>query len=73
MKTILTLKYGSKYSSDDVNRIYTDTSGKYNYVCVTDNPEGLISNIYTIPIEGEPEGHWEKVKLFQYCFGKTLY
>lgn len=73
MKTILTLKYGDKYTSDDVNRIYTDTNGKYNYVCVTDNPEGLRSDIYTIPIDGEPEGHWEKVKLFQYHFGKTLY
>lgn len=73
MKTILTLKYGNKYTADDVNRIYTDTNGKYNYVCVTDNPEGLRSDIYTIPIDGEPEGHWEKVKLFQYHFGKTLY
>jgi len=73
MKTILTLKYGDKYTADDVNRIYLDTNGKYNYVCVTDNPEGLRSDIYTIPIDGEPEGHWEKVKLFQYRFGKTLY
>ena len=73
MKTILTLKYGDKYTADDVNRIYLNTKGKYNYVCVTDNPEGLRSDIYTIPIDGEPEGHWEKVKLFQYHFGKTLY
>jgi len=73
MKTILTLKYGDKYTSDDVNRIYLDTNGKYNYVCVTDNPEGLRSDIYTILIDGEPDGHWEKVKLFQYYFGKTLY
>lgn len=73
MKTILTLKYGDKYTSDDVNRIYLDTNGKYNYVCVTDNPEGLRSDIYTIPIKHEIDGHWEKVKLFQYHFGKTLY
>ena len=73
MKTILTLKYGDKYTADDVNRIYLNTNGKYNYVCVTDNPEGLRSDIYTIPIDGEPDGHWEKVKLFQYHFGKTLY
>lgn len=73
MKTILTLKYGDKYTADDVNRIYLDTNGKYNYVCVTDDPEGLRSDIYTIPIDHEIEGHWEKVKLFQYHFGKTLY
>ena len=73
MKTILTLKYGDKYTSDDVNKIYTDTDGKYNYVCVTDNPIGLHPNIYTISIDHEPDGHWEKIKLFQYNFGKTLY
>ena len=73
MKTILTLKYGVKYTAEDVNRIYNDTDGRYNYVCVTDKPEGLHPNIYTIPIDGEPEGHWEKIKLFQYHFGKTLY
>jgi hypothetical protein len=74
MKTILTLKYGDKYTADDVNKIYTDTDGKYNYVCVTDNPKGLRSDIYTIAIDGEPEGHWEKIKLFQYNdLGKILY
>jgi len=74
MKTILTLKYGDKYTSDDVNRIYLDTNGKYNYVCVTDNPKGLHPNIYTISIDHEPDGHWEKVKLFQLNnLGKILY
>lgn len=74
MKTILTLKYGSKYSSDDVNSIYDTTKGKYNYLCVTDDPAGLNKNINVLPIDNEIEGHWEKVKLFRIKgYGKILY
>ena len=74
MNTILTLKYGNKYTSADVNRIYDATGGKYNYVCVTDNPAGLYPDIYTIPTDTEIEGHWEKIKLFKLNnLGKILY
>lgn len=74
MKTILTLKYGNKYTSNDVNRIVECTNNKYNYVCVTDDPIGLHPDIYTFPIDTEHEGHWEKIKLFQYNdLGKILY
>lgn len=74
MKTILTLKYGDKYTSEDVNRIYKDTGGQYNYVCVTDDPVGLHEDIYSFQITEDIEGHWEKVKLFQYNnLGKILY
>jgi hypothetical protein len=74
MKTILTLKYGEKYTSEDVNRIYNSIPGDYNRVCVTDNPIGLNKNITTIPIDHEIEGHWEKVKLFKLeNLGKVLY
>ena len=41
MKTILTLKYGDKYDANDVNSIYEHTEGKFNYVCVTDDPKDL--------------------------------
>ena len=65
MKTILTLKYGTKYSANHVNSIYEHTEGKYNYVCVTDNPKDLYEDINIIPIEHEPEGNMEKLKLFK--------
>jgi hypothetical protein len=65
MKTILTLKYGEKYSSEAVNSIYEQTQGKYNYICVTDDPKGLHPDIKVIYIEHEPEGNMEKIKLFQ--------
>ena len=65
MKTILTLKYGEKYSADAVNSIYEHTEGQYNYVCVTDDPYGLDPAIGVLYIEHEPAGNMEKLKLFQ--------
>jgi len=74
MKTILTLKYGNKYPANAVNSIYEKTNGKYNYVCVTDNPAGLNKNIKIINMDWEPEGHWEKIKLLRYNdLGSVLY
>ena len=65
MKTILTLKYGDKYSADAVNSIYEHTEGKYNYVCVTDDSKDLHPDIGIIYMEHEPDGNMEKIKLFQ--------
>ena len=65
MKTILTLKYGDKYSEDDVNAIYEHTEGQYNYVCVTDDAYGLNPAIGVLYLEHEPQGNMEKLKLFQ--------
>lgn len=75
MKTILTLKYGSKYTSKDVNRIYEATKGAYHYLCVTDDPIGLNPNICTLPLNANDiDGHWEKIKLFKLTgYGKILY
>ena len=65
MKTILTLKYGTKYSAKDVNSIYYCTEGKYNYICVTDDPKDLHPDIGIVYMEHEPAGNMEKLKLFQ--------
>tara|TARA_B100000927_G_scaffold260627_1_gene230338 strand:- start:5582 stop:6247 length:666 start_codon:yes stop_codon:yes gene_type:complete len=65
MKTILTLKYGDKYDANDVNSIYEHTEGKYNYVCVTDDPKDLHPDIGILYLEHEPADNMEKLKLFQ--------
>ncbi len=65
MKTILTLKYGDKYTADDVNSIYHCTEGKFNYICVTDDPKDLHPDIGIVYMEHEPDGNMEKLKLFQ--------
>lgn len=63
MRTILTLKYGNKYTARDVNIIYKATEGKYNYVCLTDDPTGLHPDIKTIPVDAE-YGTFNKVLMF---------
>ena len=75
MKTILTLKYGDKYDANAVNSIYEHTEGKYNYVCVTDDPKNLDPNIQVIYMEDEPDpGCMEKINLFKYNdLGTILY
>jgi hypothetical protein len=60
MRTLLTLKYGNKYTAEDVNKIYQDTGGEYNYVCLTDDPIGLHEDIKVLPVNAE-YGHWNKV------------
>ena len=65
MKTILTLKYGDKYDASDVNSIYEHTEGKFDYVCVTDDPKDLHPDIGILYLEHEPAGNMEKLKLCQ--------
>lgn len=64
MKTILTLKYGEKYPAAAVNQIFEDTGGKYNYVCITDDPTDLYPEIKIIPLPDGIDGHWIKIWMF---------
>jgi hypothetical protein len=74
MKTILMLKYGTKYTADDVNRIVNATGRKYTYICFTDDPSGLDYIVNAWPLPDEVEGHWYKVWLFgQKNLGDCLY
>jgi hypothetical protein len=74
MQTILMLKYGEKYSAEDVNRIVNDTGRKYTYVCFTDDPSGLDPIVVAWPLPDNVEGHWYKVWMFsQRGFGDVLY
>ena len=65
MKTILTLKYGDKYSADAVNSIYEHTEGQYNYVCVTDDESDFHPAIGVLYLEHEQQGNMEQCKLIQ--------
>ena len=52
MRTIVTLKYGNKYSSNDVNTIYNMCKHQcQNFWCRTDDPEGLEQGILTSHIK----------------------
>ena len=61
MKSILMLKYGTKYSAEDVNKIVEDTGRKYTYVCFTDDPTGLDPIVVAWPLPDDIEGHWYSI------------
>lgn len=73
MKTVLTLKYGNKYTSDDVNNLYHATTGTYNYVCLTDDPHGLNPNIKAIPVDPEYQTFNKILMLGLKDLGDVLY
>lgn len=73
MKTILMLKYGTKYSKEDVDRIINATGRKYNYMCITDDTD-LDPIVKTIPLPEGIDGHWIKVWMYGLRdLGEVLY
>ena len=68
--TVLCLKYGEKYGTDYVNKLYNMVSRNikinYEFVCITENPIGLNKKIRIIPLEINPEieGWWYKPFVF---------
>ncbi len=66
---VIFVKWGTKYSSDDVNALYNNLieyNSEYSYHCYTDNPEGLNENINVIWIPGYPrlKKWWNKLRMF---------
>jgi len=74
-KTILCMKWGTKYSAVDVNRLYAmirrHLSYQFQLICFTDEAEGLAPEIKALPLPqldcDEPQrtrGKWRKVALW---------
>lgn len=69
-KTIVCLKYGTKYSSEYVNKLYSmvqrHCSYNHKFVCLTDDTSGLKSDITTISLQTHKDIHgwWYKTFLF---------
>jgi hypothetical protein len=63
MKTILMLKYGTKYSKEDVDRIIEATGGKYNYACITDDTT-LDPRVKIIPLPEDVDGTFIKIWMY---------
>lgn len=65
---LLTVKTGSKYTSEDVNRLvrlfFNHHAVKAQAYCITDNPEGLDANITPIKPSLDAVGWWSKINLF---------
>jgi len=69
---IVCLKHGTLYSADYVNRLYNmvkrNCTLDYEFVCLTDEPKGIDSNVKILPLPGGIAGWWCK----PYMFSKDL-
>lgn len=73
--SILTMKWGTLYSADDVNRLAAQVrrhlQHPHRFICFTDDTSGLDPQIEALPLPelGLPEGHndtrWRKLAIFR--------
>ena len=73
-RTILCMKWGTKYGPDYVNRLYgmvrRHLRGEFRFVCLTDRSEGVRTEVQCLPIpdlalpDGLPERGWKKLTTF---------
>ena len=71
MINIICVKWGTKYTSIHVNRLYhmlkKNLTMPFNFYCYTDNPEDLSCNIIYMPDDGL-EMWWPKLRMFEKLF-----
>ena len=78
---VIFVKWGTKYSSDDVNALYNNLieyNSTYTYHCYTDDPTNLNENINVIWIPSYPmlKKWWNKLRMFSNEFpviGKCMF
>lgn len=73
-RTILCMKWGTKYGPEYVNRLYAmvrrHLRGDFDFVCLTDRSDGVRAEVRCLPIpplalpEGIPERGWTKLTTF---------
>jgi len=74
-KTIVCLKYGTKYSAEYVNKLYSMVNRycryEHKFVCLTDDTTGLNDGIETIKLHTHDDIHgwWYKTFLFDPTYG----
>lgn len=75
---ILTLKVGTKYSSEYVNKLYSsierESTVPFKMYCYTEDPTGLRDEIVVVPIEDPNEFalQWHKLKFHKTGFAGIL-
>lgn len=73
-KILVCMKWGNKYGSEYVNRLYAAAkihiTGEFSFACLTDDSSGLDPAILTYPIPelgcsapSNTRGKWQKVAL----------
>ena len=74
-RTVLCMKWGTKYGPEYVNRLYAmvrrHLRGDFDFVCLTDSSEGVRPEVRCLPIpdlalpDGLPERGWKKLTTFE--------
>ena len=63
--TVILLKWGDKYTSDNVNELAKELSKYFSrIVCFTDDPTGVEIETIDIPLKPRVTRWWNKLKLF---------
>jgi len=74
---VLCMKWGTKYGPEYVNRLYAmvrrHLSGEFKFVCLTDDPKGIRSEVQCFPIPpldlelapGQVDRAWKKLTTFE--------
>jgi hypothetical protein len=82
MYNVICVKFGTKYSSDFVNKLYNDlkkvTQSEFKFYCYTDDASGIDSEVNIIFPLGKPtlKKVWNKLRLFDPAMpfkGKTYF
>lgn len=59
MNNVLCLKWGTRYDSSYINRLYhavrAHMSRPFRFVCVTDDPTGIEAGVDIVPLPGNPD------------------
>jgi uncharacterized Rossmann fold enzyme len=78
--TVACVKWGDKYPAEYVNILHAmvtkNLNRPFDFVCLTDNPEGLDEHIKTVELKSELKGWWNKIELFNpalFTKGRILY
>ena len=79
MINVICVKWGTKYSAYEVNRLQRNVQ-KYlkvphKFYCYTEDPTGLECDIISMPLDNDLEIYWNKLAMFQKDFikGTCLY
>ena len=74
-RTILCMKWGTKYGPEYINRLYgmvrRHLRGEFRFVCLTDRNDGIRAEVQCLPIPdlalpaGIPERGWKKLTSFE--------
>ena len=82
-KSIVTIKWGSEFTSEHVNILLraakNNSSTDFQFVCLTDDGNGLDDEVITLPIPlgdlsemPKSEGAWPKICLFHPSLSKYM-